>query len=90
MSINFGFENRFDSRGKLVAFQFNQSFELNKTGRVNVNFSSGKNRKQEDIFIFQTTVVLNKKMNKKEVMTWLEEAHSYTSLLFNPDYSRIS
>ncbi len=81
-NINFSFENRFDPKGKLTAFQFNQSFEQNKTGLTNVNFSSGKNGKEEDVFIFQTAVVQNKKMNEKEVIDWLQDAHNYTSSLF--------
>ncbi len=81
-NINFSFKNHFDPQGKLSSFQFNQSFELNQSGLVNVNFSSSQNNKKEDIFVFQTAVVQTSNMRKQEVANWLETAHNYTSSLF--------
>lgn len=81
-NINFRFENNFNTRGPLKNFQFNQSFEVNELGKLNVNLSSGANNKNETLFIWQNGVSLKRRQTKSEMLQWLEKAHSCTSDVF--------
>lgn len=80
--INFRFHNQFDTRGKLVGFNFEQSFDLNDLGLLNVSFTSGQNNQKEDIFIWQTAVAIQGPTSQKEVLPWLGNAHKCASDLF--------
>lgn len=80
--INFRFQNDFDTRGPLSNFQFNQSFEVDDLGTLNVNFSSGKNNKNETLFIWQNGVTVKKRQPINELLNWVENAHKYTSDVF--------
>ncbi len=81
-NINFSFQNNFKIQGRLNSIQINQSFDNSNSGILNINLSSGKNKKNEDIFIFQSSIVRQKVVNTEELMNWLEEAHKHTSELF--------
>lgn len=80
--INFQFNNQFDTRGDLMGLNFEQSFNLNELGFLNISFTSGQNNKKEDIFIWQTAVNRQGSISEKEVLPWLNEAHDCTSALF--------
>lgn len=80
--INFSFRNQFDTRGRLARFHFEQAFDINELGLLNVIFSSGQNNKKEETFIWQTAVVRQDIMHMEEVLPWLEKAHDCTSALF--------
>ncbi len=80
--INFHFNNDFDARGELAGLNFEQSFNLNELGFLNLNFSSGQNDKKEDIFIWQIAVSIQGNITEKEVIPWLHKAHDITSPLF--------
>ena len=81
-NFNFNFQNSFETGGTLSGIQINQSFDIADTGILNVNFSNGKNKKNEEIFIFQSSVVKQKAINAEDLSGWLEEAHNHTSKLF--------
>lgn len=81
-NINFKFENKFKTRGPLRNFQFNQSFEINELGKLNVNLSSGKNKKNETLFIWQNGVSVKRKQTNPELLKWLDKAHQCTSSVF--------
>lgn len=80
--MNFRFENLFNTRGKLTGFNFEQSFDLNELGFLNVSFTNGENNKKEDIFIWQTAVVKQGNIPRDAVELWLNRAHECTSDLF--------
>lgn len=81
-SLNFTFENQFDTRGKLKNFNFMQAFDLEEQGLLNVSFRNAQNDKQEDIFVWQIAVEKNTNTDQKDVLNWLNEAHKHTSDLF--------
>ncbi len=80
--INFQFENQFDTRGDQVSLNFEQTFNLNELGFLNLNFSSGQNNRKEDVFIWQIAVTKQGSVTDEEVLPWLDEAHECTSALF--------
>jgi uncharacterized protein (TIGR04255 family) len=81
-NVNFSFINNFDSIGPLDDFHFEQSFNLDKLGSLNISFSSGKSPKKEDTFVWQTAVSSDNSMAIEDVLIWLEDAHKCTSKLF--------
>jgi uncharacterized protein (TIGR04255 family) len=80
--VNFQFQNKFDHSNSLVRFNFEQSFDLNEKGLLNVVFSSGENNVKETIFIWQTAVYKERLISYEEVIPWLNDAHEVTSKLF--------
>ena len=81
-NVNFHFSNKFDTRGDLTRFNFEQNFDMSHLGNLNIAISSGVNNKKEDVFIWQTAVTKNDKTNFDELLSWLEEAHQCTSNTF--------
>jgi uncharacterized protein (TIGR04255 family) len=80
-NLEFSFESSFDQEHRLKAFQFDQSFDLDDLGDLNVRISSGTN-KGRDVFIWQIAVVKNEEQSGQELKRWLEKAHDHTSDLF--------
>jgi uncharacterized protein (TIGR04255 family) len=81
-NINFSFENHFDTPCELREFNFQQSFETNNTGRITVTFSTGKKKRNEDTFVWQTNIAHSEHLNREKVLSWLKLAHIEVSNLF--------
>jgi len=80
--LNFEFKNSFPTPGNLSNFQFDQKFNMNEIGELNIAMSSGLNNKQEEIFIWQTAINKSGKIFIENLDTWLEDAHECTSRVF--------
>jgi uncharacterized protein (TIGR04255 family) len=80
--LNFEFNNRFDSRGELAQFHFEQSFEIKELGMLNLAFNNSLNNKNEDIFIWQTAVYRQSECKLDDIQAWLTRAHDCTSEVF--------
>lgn len=81
-TLNFTFENQFDTRGKLKSFNFEQAFDLEELGLLNISFRTAQNNKQDDIFVWQIAVEKYTSTNQQDVTEWLKKAHKHTSDLF--------
>ncbi|MBD8490075.1 TIGR04255 family protein [Echinicola sp. CAU 1574] len=80
--INIAFENKFNTRGELENFRFDQSFKVNNLGTLNVNMSSGQNNKKKPLFIWQTGLSRSGRTDFTELVEWLEKAHTCASNVF--------
>ncbi len=80
--VNFRFDNLFNTRGELAGFNFEQSFNLNELGFLNISFTNSENNKKEDVFIWQTAVTKQGTVPQSKVQSWLNRAHECTSGLF--------
>jgi len=81
-NINFNFDNKFDTKGQLKRFQFDQFFNLNELGELNVNLSNGLNNKKEQIFIWQTALSNGGNLTPSELFEWVIKAHECNSGIF--------
>lgn len=81
-NINFSFKNNFNTRGPLKDFQFNQSFNIDELGTLNVILSSGVNNKNETLFIWQNEIALKLNQSEIQVIDWAKKAHHCTSDIF--------
>ncbi|MDT3739357.1 MAG: TIGR04255 family protein [Candidatus Kapabacteria bacterium] len=81
-NLNINIENKFDTRGKLKQFNFSQVFELDDSSELHLNIINGKNDKQEDILVWETSIIKLVNFNQKNLIKWLENSHTITSKLF--------
>ncbi|SMD36637.1 TIGR04255 family protein [Reichenbachiella faecimaris] len=81
-NFNFSFKNSFNTKGELKDFQFNQSFELKDNSLLHISFSSGRNNKNEEVFVWQTTVSRRQGINQSDLLNWIDEAHTCASNTF--------
>lgn len=80
--INFKFENLFNTHGELKHFTFDQSFGLTEGGLLRIIFSSGQNKKKEDVFILQIAASENTSVSKEALLVKINNAHKHTSEVF--------
>lgn len=81
-NLNFTFENQFNTRGKIKRFHFDQIFDLNDLGELNVSLSNGFNNKKEPIFNWQTAMSIQGNINPSDLFIWIVEAHDCNSDVF--------
>lgn len=81
-SLNFSFENLFDTRGKLKEFNFQQTFEQPDGGGLTIVIANGKNKKREEVLIWQIAITQNKKADLEALLEWVKNAHEVTSQVF--------
>lgn len=79
--MNIQFKNLFNTRGKLIDFNFSQIFELEDDNRLLIAIASGKENNDERL-IWQTAVFKQQHVDLKELVTWVKDAHGHTSPLF--------
>jgi uncharacterized protein (TIGR04255 family) len=83
--------NGYDLPGKLRSLNIQQNFELLDGSLMSLNIANGVNNKnQQPSVIWTTTVEKQLKMNVADVVVWLENAHTSTSVMFkkmlNPNF----
>jgi len=66
----------------LKTFQFNQTFDMEEDGSLQVILSSGLNNKKDDIFMWQTAVTKTESASQTELLDWIERVHKHTSDIF--------
>lgn len=81
-NINFNFENQFNTRGELNRFQFKQTFELENGKELEITLATGLNKLGDPVFIWQTAVNCRNRINRIELLNWVEEAHKVNSEVF--------
>lgn len=81
-NLNINIENQFDTRGKLKQFSFSQVFELKDGSELHLSIINGRNEKQEDILVWETSIIKMDNFNPKSLIKWLENSHNITSKLF--------
>ena len=81
-SLNFNFENKFDSRGNLNKFNFTQVFAIDDNSDLHISISNGKNNKNEDMLFWETNIIRKNHFNEIELLEWIEQTHKTSSDLF--------
>ncbi len=81
-NFQFKFQNEFNTRGKLTRINFEQEFEINNLGFLNVSLTSSQNDQKEETFIWQTAIVFQGNIKMEDIPDWLSKAHDCTSNLF--------
>jgi uncharacterized protein (TIGR04255 family) len=80
--INFSFDNQYNTRGKLKNFSFDQVFELEEGGNLQVILSNGTSPQNDDLFVIQISVNETFEVTKEELLKKIEAAHNHTSAVF--------
>jgi len=78
-NINVEFNNNFIPPGPLSQFNFEQTFEINEVGTLEISFSNGQDHKNEEIFIWQNAVSGKNALTCEELVSWLSKAHGFCS-----------
>jgi len=81
-SINFSFDNKFDTGGKLEQFQFNQTFDIKNIGKLHISLASGFDNTNKETFMWQITVSQKGSLDGSELTHWLKNAHECASRTF--------
>ncbi len=81
-SLNFSFENLFETSGRLKDFNFQQTFEQPGLGGLTIVIANGKNKKREEVLIWQIAITQNKKADLDALLVWVKNAHEVTSKVF--------
>lgn len=79
--FNFAYHNQFNTLGKQMQIQVNQTFKLKDDSDLQVQFSNGIKNNKETL-IWQTAILKKNSFNTEELLLWTDNAHSITQKLF--------
>lgn len=78
--VNLG--NNFSHLGEASNININQTFALDNNNKLSLIISDGKTKLDKPAIIWQIHIINESRMNKDEVLKWVNEAHIITSRTF--------
>lgn len=81
-NLNFNISNEFNAQGELKQFNFKQVFSSQDESDLQITVASGKDNKNQDILIWEISMIKIASFNIDSIIKWLEQSHTITSQLF--------
>jgi uncharacterized protein (TIGR04255 family) len=78
----FNFHNKFENSQRLKKFSFSQIFEIENKSNLHLTISNGKNKKNQEVLIWQSAITSNNEQSVSDIVNWIDFAHIKTSELF--------
>lgn len=82
-NLKLDLRNQFEHPGALKHFNISQSFALEEEAELNISVNSGVQAKTGvPLLIWQTGVVITGNLDRKKILTKVQDAHQHASTLF--------